>query len=250
MKPLLVSRNLPAPREILWKYVSTALGLSSWQADSVEGGLDEGTFQLRWPELGARMDLDVDEVDEGRRLTLRTGDTRLRMEVGEGRIQLAHEGLQPDDDLPGLESSWHTALSLLSIATSRHQEKKRSVRWLFRPITGSAELAHYYFTDPRGLAPWLGASAVGLTEGAPVAIEFDKKERITGEVLAAGRDVCLRVDQINNGALVLRTLPGPEDQRIVAAGISVWGGTPNDKFIELVETALGRLARIVQTPAN
>lgn len=250
MKPLLISQNLPASREVLWRYVSTAQGLASWQADSVQGGLEEGGFQFRWPELGARMDLDVEELETNQHLTLRSGDSRLRMEVGEGRISISHGGLQAEDDLEGLESSWRTALSLLQIATGHHVDQSRSVSWLFRPIVGSAELAHYYFTDPAGLATWLGTSDTALLEQSPFELQLGGNDRLSGQVLCAHRDVCLRVEQINHGALVLRTLPGPDDKRIAAAGISVWGGTPKKDFLGLVETALGRLSRLVQTPAN
>ena len=246
MAPLLLSRNVGAPREVLWRYLSTALGLSSWQADSVEGGLEQGGFSLTWPQLGARLDLSVVDVEVGHRLVLKTGDSLLDMRAGDGRISLSHHGLHPEDDLVGLESSWHTALSLLQIAATRHPEKTRRVHWLFQPISGTAELAHHYFTDARGLSSWLGAAAHDLVAGSPFEVRLSEFQTLSGEVLSAERDVCLRIHELGDGALALRTLPGPEGKRMAAMGLSSWNPEPADELIELMEDALSRLSHIMQ----
>lgn len=250
MPPLLLSRNVGASREVLWHHLSTARGLSSWQADSVEGGLEQGGFSMRWPQLGARLDLKVVEFEPGKRLVLETGDTLLELEVGEGRISLAHHGLQSDDDLEGLESSWRTALALLQVAATRHPEAQRHVHWIFAPVSGPAELAHHYFTHPSGLSSWLGDSSAELITGRHFELSISSEQRLCGEVLCGERDVCLRVEELGDGALALRTLPGPDGRRMAALGISSWHSKPEPRFITLFESALTRLSRIMQPGAS
>lgn len=242
MEPLLVRTPIDAPREVLWDYISTAGGLACWQADTVEGGLAEGHFSLRWPQLGARMDLSVAEYSARERLVLRTGGTALAMTLGDGELLLEHHGLVEEDDWVGLESSWRAALSVLNLAVTRHPRKSRHVRWLFQPIVASAELVHHYFTDPRGLGEWLGATSTALKDGERYRLDINH-QLLTGRVLCAQRDVCLQVSEWRDAALTLRTLPAPEDTRVAAVGVSTWNHPISEQLTHYLEASLSRLAR-------
>lgn len=242
----MIERPIDAPRALLWSYLSTAGGLSCWQADRVEGGLDEGSFSLRWPQLGARLDLSVAEMEHQRSLVLRAGENVLNMKLSDGGVLLRHSGLHEEDDLEGLSSSWHAALSLLQIAATSHPRKTRAVHWLFQPIQASAELAHYYFTDVRALESWLGTADRTLQTHQTFRIDCDG-QALTGTVMWGERDVCLRVHELENGALTFRTLPAPEQQRVVAVGVSSWTQKAVDaELLTRLEGSLSRLARIVQ----
>ncbi len=242
MQPLVLRTPINAPRDLLWDYLSTSRGLACWQADQVEGSLDEGEFSLRWPQLGARMDLSVAEVSRGQRIVLRAGETALELTLEEGELLLQHHGLDEDDDLIGLASSWKAALSVLAWAVTRHPRIERRVHWLFQPIQASAELVHHYFTDRQGLNLWLGSSPSSLSQGKRYELDINY-QIITGEVLCAERDVCLSIDEWKNGTLTLRTLPAPEDRRVAAVGLSTWGYSLNPTLIAHLESSLNRLAR-------
>lgn len=243
MAELHLERRIDASPALLWKYISTPSGLACWQADRVEGSLEEGFFSLRWPQLGARLDLSVAATEPLRSLALRAGDHVVSMRLEDTSVTLCHGGLHEDDDLVGLESSWHAALSLLEIAASTHPSMPRSINWLFQPVQASAELAHYYFTDPRALGQWLGNTSDSLTANAPFSINCDGTQ-LSGVVLWSGRDVCLKVRELGDGALTFRTLPAPRDERVVAVGVSCWGHDPDPHLAELLEGALLRLSRL------
>ena len=244
MQPLVLRTAINAPRELIWDYVSTAGGLACWQADSVSGSLHEGEFSLRWPQLGARMDLSVSEVTRGERIVLRAGETALELTLGDRELLLMHHGLHEEDDWVGLESSWRAALSVLSLAVTRHPRVERKVHWMFQPVLASAELVHHYFTDRNGLGLWLGATNVPLKRGERYELDINY-QIISGEVLCAERDVCLSIDQWKDGALTLRTLPAPENQRVAAVGVSTWGFQLSQKLLDHLEASLSRLARSV-----
>ena len=238
---------IDAPDELLWSYLSTALGLACWQADTVEGDLQSGSFSLRWPELGARLDLSVAEVERGRRLVLRAGGTTLSLEIRDGAVELQHRGLDGDDDLAGFESSWLTALSLLALAATKHPGAARSVTWLFAPVPTSAELLHCYFTEAAALATWLGETSGDLSAGAGYQMALFGGQSISGDVLYAKRDVCLHVSEWNDGALAMRSLPGPDEGRIAALGVSTWAARAPTETAPTLEGALRRLSTATQS---
>lgn len=242
MEPMVLRTALDAPRDLIWDYLSTAGGLACWQADSVSGSLSDGQFSLRWPQLGARMDLSVAEVTRGERIVLRAGETALELILGDRELLLHHHGLHEEDDWIGLESSWRAALSVLSLAVTYHPRVQRKVSWIFQPVQASAELIHHYFTDKGGLALWLGTSSHSLTKDTSFELDINYQV-IRGQVLCAERDVCLSIDEWKNGALTLRTLPAPEYQRVAALGVSTWGFTLNQRLITHLESSLQRLSR-------
>lgn len=242
MGPLVLRTALDAPRDLIWDYLSTAGGLACWQADTVSGSLDDGQFSLRWPQLGARMDLSVAEVTRGERIVLRAGETALELILGDRELLLNHHGLHEEDDWIGLESSWRAALGVLSLAVTRHPRVERKVNWIFQPVLASAELIHHYFTDKGGLALWLGTSQDSLKKGSAFKLDINY-QIISGQVLCAERDVCLSIEEWKDGALTLRTLPAPEDQRVAAIGVSTWGFSLNQRLLAHLESSLQRLSR-------
>jgi uncharacterized protein YndB with AHSA1/START domain len=242
MEPLVLRTAINAPRDLIWDYVSTAGGLACWQADTVIGSLSDGEFSLRWPQLGARMDLSVAEVTRGERIVLRAGETALELTLGDRELLLQHHGLHEEDDWIGLESSWRAALSVLALAITHHPRVERTVHWMFQPVVASAELVHHYFTDKGGLELWLGSTKQSLKQGCPFELDINC-QIISGQVLCAERDVCLAVDQWRNGALTLRTLPAPDEQRVAVVGVSTWGFSLNQVLIDHLESSLNRLSR-------
>jgi uncharacterized protein YndB with AHSA1/START domain len=242
MEPLVLKMALDAPRDLVWDYITTAVGLACWQADEVTGSLSEGQFSLRWPQLGARMDLSVAQVTPHERIILRAGETALELSLGDRELRLQHHGLHEDDDLVGLESSWRAALSVLSLAVTHHPRVERKVHWLFQPVQASAELVHHYFTNQAGLELWLGSTKKSLIQGTRFELDINY-QIITGEVLCADRDVCISVDQWRNAALTLRTLPAPSEQRVAALGVSTWGFSLNQQLLDHLDASLARLSR-------
>jgi uncharacterized protein YndB with AHSA1/START domain len=239
--------SIDAPDELLWSYLSTASGLACWQADTVEGDLESGSFSLRWPELGARLDLSVADAERGRRLVLRAGGTSVTLGVQSGVVELLHEGLDEGDDFSGFESSWLTALALLKLAATRHPRVPRAVVWLFAPVPTTADHLHCYFTESAALSTWLGQTPQDFSAGAPYQIELFGGQSIGGEVLYCQRDVCLHVREWNHGALALRSLPGPEDGRVAALGISTWESRAPREMAPALEGALRRLSTATQS---
>jgi hypothetical protein len=243
---LLLRRQVDAPRALLWDYVSTSRGLSCWQADEVEGDLSRGEFSLRWPSLGARLDLSLGHYERGERIVLQAGTTQLDLRVGDGFIELAHHGLDLDDDWSGFESSWNTALALLQVAATRHPRRERRVSWLFQPVETSAELLHIYFTDVQALGSWLGVPDAPLQAGSTYEMGLFGGERLSGDVLHTDRDVCLHVSEWNHGALAMRSLPGPQQGRIAALAVSTWDQDAPRGVAASLEGALSRLSSTTQ----
>lgn len=244
---LFLRTRIDAPDELLWSYLSTAQGLACWQADTVTGDIQSGSFSLRWPGLGARLDLSVAEVERGRRLVLRAGGTSLVLSVQNNYVELEHRGLDDGDDLEGFESSWLTALALLGLAATRHPRATRSISWIFAPVPTSAELLHFYFTEAAALGTWLGHSNRDLSAGEPYQMELFGGQTIGGTVLYSKRDVCLHVEEWNHGALSMRSLPAPDESRIAALGISTWVAEPPIETSPTLEGALRRLSTATQT---
>lgn len=239
---LVLQKRVAASRELLWDYVSTASGLACWQADVVEGDLLSGSFSLRWPSLGARLDLSLAELQRGERILLRAGGTSLELRVQEGLVELTHSGLDSEDDFSGFESSWNTALALLELAAVRHPRKERKVKWLFQKVPASAELLHFYFTDREAMGTWLGTLEDELAYPNDYKLHLFGGEQLSGAVLYSTRDVCLHVAEWNHGALSLRSLPGPEDSRIAALGVSTWEADLPSGVTSSLKGALQRLS--------
>ncbi len=237
---------LSASPGTVWPYLTSATGLSCWQADEVTGSLEDGAFSLRWPALGARLDVSVADVRREEHIRLKAGQNVLDLRLKADSIELTHQGLDEADDLEGLRSSWKVALCLLDHAVRHHPGQRRKVDWLFRQIPLGPELAHYYFTDQNGLASWLGTSSASLEVGRRYALALDHLA-LRGEVLLAepARDVALAVDNLSASFLAMRTLPAPEDGRVVALGLSSFAPVDTRAVLSDLEHGLDRLASVL-----
>lgn len=249
MTEVRVERVLEAPIGTLWAYLSTARGLSTWHADEVRGDLQKGEFQARYPSLGAELTLRTEDVRPGESLTFKAGPSRVavsleQLSATETRVRIVHRGLDDDDDLPGFRASWALALALLDLAACRHENRERSVTWLFAQAKAPAELVHYYFSSAQGLNQWLGKSDgdIGL-EGSRVKIRVSDSFTITGTVLChePGRDLCLRWHEEGDAGLILRTLPGGPEERQLALSVSSFGRKLDAKTESVLKGALKRL---------
>jgi uncharacterized protein YndB with AHSA1/START domain len=250
-----LERTFRASRKELWEACATRSGLEAWYADRVSGTLGtDGKVRLEWPELGARVDLEVEELVEGRRIVFSHGETRVILAVSDGRVTLTHAGLDASDDVKGFESSWRVALAVLGHALEVHPGKPRRTRWVVRGISTSATLAHLCFTEPEAIATWLGRGATIGQEGEPYAIRAANGEHISGDVLIrdGGRDVAFSWREQSDSVLVFRTLPSPPtpsggDGRIIAACWSKWGPTQAGERAVVTELsrALDRLALVL-----
>lgn len=170
------------------------------------------------------MELSVKAVESGRELLLGAGQNQLRLTLADGGVSLIHSGLEKEDDLIGLRCSWRLSLSLLRQAAERHPRQARRVNWLFHPVAMSRELLHHYFSHPQGLSQWLGKSELEFVEGNKYRLELDSGT-LDGRVLVCEKslDLGLSIDTLNDSFLALRTLPGPDNARIVAVGLSNFG---------------------------
>jgi len=218
-----------ASREELWEACSTRAGLEGWYADRVTGTVANGAkVRLEWPELGASVELYVEELRDGQRVVLVNGKSRVRLSVGDGTLELTHTGLDDDDDVEGFRSSWRIALAILQQSLEEHPRSPRRVRWAARPAHTSAELAHLCFTAPAALDQWLGHGFMGA-EGEAYRLTLPSGASMSGTVLCRtpGRDVALSWTEQNESVLVLRTLPSPRTtkERVIALCWSKWGAT-------------------------
>jgi uncharacterized protein YndB with AHSA1/START domain len=219
-----------ASREELWEACSTRSGLEGWYADRVTGTLAPGAkVRLEWPELGASVDLHVEELRHNDQVVLVNGKSRVRLSVADGSVDLTHTGLDDDDDVEGFRSSWRVALAILQQSLEEHPRAPRRVRWAARPIRTSAELAHLCFTAPAALDRWLGGGSMMGAEGEAYRLTLPSGEPMSGRVLCRtpGRDVALSWSEQNESVLVLRTLPSPRarQERVIAVCWSKWGAT-------------------------
>jgi uncharacterized protein YndB with AHSA1/START domain len=244
--------SVRASREELWEACSTRSGLEGWYADKVTGTVARGArLRLEWPELGAAVELDVEEIQQNEHLVLVNGKSRVSLAVSEGRVELTHSGLAEQDDEDGFRSSWRVALAMLKHSLEEHPRAPRRVRWAARPAQTSAELAHLCFTAPAALDRWLGQGSVMGAEGEAYGLTLLSGERMTGNVLCRveGRDVALTWEEQNDSVLVLRTLPSPRAsrERVVAICWSKWGATePGEHAIETeLRRALERLGALL-----
>jgi uncharacterized protein YndB with AHSA1/START domain len=241
-----------ASREELWEACSTRSGLEAWYADRVTGSVSRGaTTRLEWPELGATLELSVEELHPNERIVLANGKSRVSLRVSEGQVDLTHEGLTSEDDTEGFASSWRVALATLKHALEEHPRAPRRTRWAARRVQTSAELAHLCFTAPAALDRWLGHGTVMGAEGEAYSLTLATGEHMSGKVLCrvAGRDVALTWGEQNDSVLALRTLPSPraDRERVVAICWSKWGATePGEHAVETeLKRSLERLSGIL-----
>lgn len=251
-----LERSIAAPVDAAWEACATPRGIARWQADEVAGTVERGSsLVLRWPKLGARVDLDVVDIEPRRRLVLKSGDAVLALDLVPGSIRLEHAGLAPGDELEGVTSSWRLSLALLAQSLEHHRGRDRHVTWLVRRATTSAAAVHAFFTDGSALGSWLARRGSVGPEGTRYALELTSGAPMSGRVLSntPGRDVALEWNEQDGSVLVMRSLPSPVDpeERVIALCWSRWSAErPAPPPTGELEAALDRLARIVGSDAS
>ena len=246
-------QNVQAPPARVWRACATAQGLQNWQADEVQGRVSAGErLRLRWPALGAEIELVVAGVDVGRRVTLEAAGSRVDITLDPGRVQVAQDGLAPGDEADGVASSWRLSLALLAHQLEHHVGRARRVAWFFKSVRASSDAAHVFFTEPAALSSWLiRAGNLDLHSGhAQLVLGWG--DHLSGKVLAhtPGRDLALSWQERDNSVLVLRTLPSPmvPNERLVAVVWSCWSDYADSaRTRDGLSMAVGRLARILST---
>lgn len=224
MTAIQLERRIVAPSLEVWRALSTAHGLSLWQADEVKGDIRVGeVIDLAWPALGVSMELEVAELDQGRRVVLRDSDTKLELEVIAGGVRLTHDAVH-DADRDGMASSWWLALSQLAHGLERHPGMRRVSHWAAQPLSVSAETVYTFATEPALAARWLWSGTV-RQEGERVELRLAHR-KLSGRVLChvPGRDLSVIWEEEAASTLSLRTLPSPfsADERVVALVWSSW----------------------------
>jgi uncharacterized protein YndB with AHSA1/START domain len=244
--------SIEASREELWEACSTRAGLECWYADRVTGSVARGAvLRLEWPDLGATVELVVEEVRPDERIVLVNGASRVALSVSEGRLELWHAGLESEDDVQGFSSSWRVALAILKQALEEHPGSPRRIRWAARSVRASPELVHLCFTAPAALDRWLGRGSRMGAEGESYSLTLPSGETVSGTVLcrSEGRDVALSWSEQNDSVIVLRTLPSPRkaEERVAAICWSKWGATePGERALEKqLNEALERLGALL-----
>lgn len=241
-----------AATDLIWKACASARGLARWQADEVEGEVSPGgPLRLYWRAFGASVELSVIEVLPYQRLRLRNGSTEVAFELEEESVVLTQYGLDPDDDIEGLRSSWRVALAQMAHSVERHPGRQRHVEWAVSQVRVAPETLHLFLTDRELLRLWLGQVEQDLTEGVPYQMAVHDGPLLEGTVLACvpGRDLAISCTNLSDTAVVFRTLPSPlsADERLVAVSVSQWGRSTRagERLIERIGSALNRLTTVL-----
>lgn len=247
-----LQQPIGAAPDVIWKAFATPRGLARWQADEAEGEAKEGgLLRLHWLAFGASVELQVLECVPHRKLRLKQGSTEVVFTLQDKCVSLTQYGSDPDEDVDGLRSSWQVALAQLAHSVERHPGRRRHVDWLLRTTRAKPETLHSFFTDPHFLSLWLGQTDVALGLGQPYELVLHTGLQLTGRVLAnnPGRDVALSCTNVDEAALVWRSLPHPEnaDERVIAISVSQWGKATRSgaRLTEQLDVALGRLTNVL-----
>jgi hypothetical protein len=192
----------------------------------------------------------VVDVVPHERIVMKSGGTRVEIRLTDTGVRLLHSGLESEEDLEGLRSSWTIALAQLAHCVERHPGRERRVAWMIQEMDISAEEAHAFFTDATCLGLWLTEAGQIGEAGDTYRWVLKGGQVLGGTVLARvpGRDLALSVESHGQGLLTLRTLPAPEatDTRLVSLVWSEWG-PPTARAQSLVDelaNSLTALARV------
>lgn len=247
-----IEQNLACTPERAWFACTDPSGIRQWQADQAVGRVAlGGRLELKWPALGASIELDVVEVQRGERLVLESGRSRVTFAFRPGVVSLEHRGVAPGDEVRGTDSAWRAALALLAHYVERHPDRKRTVHWVVRRAKTTPEAAAEFFSGKEALGAWLGRATAPLGEaGSRYELRTLWGEPMTGRVLSRvpGRDLVLSWSEQADSALVLRTLPSPSTsgERLIAACWSRWSQEPApEPTLRGLDAAVGKLARLL-----
>ena len=258
MRSVRVEQLISAPKDRIWRACATAAGLRSWQADEVEGKFTRGSeLTLGWTALGVAVELEIERIEHERSVVLTAEDSRLELEIADGRVALSHSADFDDDESDGTLSSWRLSLATLAHYLENHDGEERHVHWSVARAKASIEDAHAFFTLAGAQSAWLtrGTSGTGIEAlGTEVALDLAWGSPLSGQVLShtVPRDVLISWQQTNDSTLALRTLPSPDapEERLLIATWSSWG-LPDPKSIEQnLDAAITRLARTLENRAS
>jgi uncharacterized protein YndB with AHSA1/START domain len=260
-----LTQAISAPPQQLFRACTEPRELANWQADTVKGVAALGrTLKLRWDALDASTELTVVDWDPPRCVIFRQGQSRVRFDLGHEGLHLSHTGLDPDDDLDGLQASWRVSLAQLAHYVERHPGRKRRVQWSLHAVRAPAQLVHLAFTQPELARAWLGPVR-GLSEPTRPGAALHDQPRfeltLAADLTLEGRvlenssqlDLALSCDNANEATLVMRTLPltqAPET-RLLALVWSDWG-PPNPvgaQVLSRINERLGRLDSLLNNRA-
>jgi uncharacterized protein YndB with AHSA1/START domain len=258
VRSVFVEQNIVAPTERIWQACSNVSGLRAWQADEIEGEIAPGAeLVLGWPTLGVAVQLEVELVEEQRRIVLSADDSRLELVIAPGRVSLTHSADFDDDECAGTLSSWRLSLATLAHYLEHHDGRERRVHWAVTRATTSIEDAHAFFTLSGAQSGWLtrGSSGTGIgATGSEIALDLAWGSPMTGHVLShtPPRDMLLSWRETNQSLLALRTLPSPdtENERLLIATWSSWGLSQTAPIAQNLSAALSRLSRVLENRAS
>jgi uncharacterized protein YndB with AHSA1/START domain len=258
VRSVVLEQAIRAPRARIWQACASTAGLKSWQADEIEGEVAQGgELVLGWPALGVAVQLDVERVEEQRRIVLAAEDSRLELFIDEGRIQLTHSADFDDDEQAGTQSSWRLSLATLAHYLEHHDGEERSVHWAVSRAKASFEDAHAFFTLSAAQSAWLTRGNSGRdidAVGSEIALDLAWGNPMTGRVLAhtPPRDVLLSWRETNHSLLALRTLPSPTTahERLLIATWSSWGLAQTNPIAQNLSAVLTRLAGLLENRAT
>lgn len=254
-KPILtIEQPVAAPPDVIWKALSSTQGLARWQADEASGEVREGGMvRLSWDAFGANVELDVVECIPHQKLRLRNRDAEVEFTLGHHSVHFAQYGLESGENVDGLRSSWTVSLAQLAHSVVRHPGRRRHVDWAVRLTKAAPETLHLYFTESQLLRLWMGETLDSLRPDEPYRWTLHSGTQLSGRVLAMvpGGDVALSCDTLGEGVIVLRSIPGPQNDgvRLIAASISQWGRPARAaaRIVEQLDLAMGRLATASST---
>lgn len=251
-----LAQPVRATRSVVWQAVASARGLAGWQADEVEGSVTAGSqLVLRYPALGAEIDVMVADVVRDERVVFTMGPTRIVLSLQDGGVSLSHSDLPAGDEYAGTGSAWALSLATLAHACERHPGRTRQVRWFVGPVTTEASTAHAFFTHGAALDGWLGRGDGLGPPGSAFSRRLGEAFPLSGRVLTnvPGRDVLLSWQEDDDALLCLRTLPSPlsRDERLVAMVWSRWAeASPDAELAARLEGCHRRLLSLLGTGAR
>ncbi len=239
-----------ASREIIWKALSESSGLAAWAADVVEGAVQTGArLHLRWPALGAELEVNVTDYEEGQRVAFAWGDHDVSFTVQDGGVSLECSGIGEQDELEGTGSAWTLSLATLAHYCESHQGRSRSVCWLTGVAPTTPEVLHAYLTEPWAHNVWLGTGSGFGVVGSDVSVTLSGDMTLSGRVLAhtQGRDLLVSWTDDDDSVVAFRSIPSPtSDDRMVLIAWSRWSeSAPPEGAFGHLQTAHLRLINVL-----
>lgn len=253
--------EIAAPPEEVWKAITDPESLANWFPFEarVEPG-PGGRIVLRWGselECVCRIEawepgrhlrttwMEKPAAGEGPGALLPLAvDWRIEGRKGSTVLRLVHSGFEEDNEwdeyFDGTRRGWEFELRSLQLYLGRHRGERRTVTWVRRPATCTAEEAWDRVTGPRGLRlatpPPVAGSRTTLTTAAG--------DRLAGEVIACERPANLAMLLESFGGALFRygleTCFGRPEAQI---WLYTWGVPASDlaPLRKRLETTMGEI---------